>query len=190
MALKVLSVFAAFSVLSKCYGLVKVYKKTGDFIVGGLAAFHLNSAETGDCGAIHTIGALRRGEAMAYATSKINNDPNILNGYTLGYEIYDVCGSQEQTLRHALFFLPPFRDDDDVVGVVGPERSSSSIQATNILGLYNISLVSYLSTSDELSNSDRFPYFLRTVPPDKFQVRQNEVLVASAGFQKCVCVLE
>ncbi|KAJ8037967.1 Metabotropic glutamate receptor 3 [Holothuria leucospilota] len=169
-ALKALSVFTAFSVLSKCFGLVKVYKKNGDFIVGGLAAFHLNFAETGDCGSIHTLGALRRGEAMAYATSKINNDSNILDGYTLGYEIYDVCGSQEQTLKHALLFLPPFRSDDDVLGVVGPERSSSSIQATYVLGLYNISLVSYLSTSDELSNSDRFPYFFRTVPPDKFQV--------------------
>ncbi|XP_072037386.1 metabotropic glutamate receptor 3-like [Amphiura filiformis] len=58
-----------------------------------------------------------------------------------------------------------------VIGMVGAQRSSSTMQAALVLGRYQIPQVSFLSTSDELSNVDRYPYFLRTVAPDRFQVR-------------------
>ena len=46
----------------------------------------------------------------------------------------------------------------------------ASSDRLQIGGLSRVPVVSYTATSDELSNAERFPYFLRTVPPDKFQV--------------------
>ncbi|XP_071509181.1 metabotropic glutamate receptor 2-like [Diadema antillarum] len=57
-----------------------------------------------------------------------------------------------------------------LVGLVGAERSEASMQAATLMGLYETPQISYLSTSDTLSNKASFPYFLRTVPPDRHQV--------------------
>ncbi|KAK2142344.1 hypothetical protein LSH36_967g00009 [Paralvinella palmiformis] len=40
---------------------------------------------------------------------------------------------------------------------------------SSFLGLFNIPVLSPWSTSDELSDKSRFPYFMRLVPPDSFQ---------------------
>lgn len=169
-SLKTFLVFAV-SVSTICQANVKVYRQPGDLIIGGLVPIHFFNDTLRKCGETRDLGALRRVEGIAYAVSKINNDRGILDGITLGYEIYDTCSSTSETLKNALNFIPSLRERDNVIGVVGPQRSSSSLQATTLLGIYNISLISFLSTSDELSNSNRYPYFLRTVPPDKFQVK-------------------
>ncbi|XP_033099365.1 metabotropic glutamate receptor 3-like isoform X2 [Anneissia japonica] len=58
-----------------------------------------------------------------------------------------------------------------ITGVVGAQRSSSSLQAAVLFGLYGIPQISYLSTSDELSDKLKYKYFLRTVPPDTYQIQ-------------------
>ncbi|XP_063954342.1 metabotropic glutamate receptor 3-like [Lytechinus pictus] len=57
-----------------------------------------------------------------------------------------------------------------LIGIVGAERSESSMQAATLLGLQATPQISYLSTSDSLSDKQVYPYFLRTVPPDRYQV--------------------
>jgi metabotropic X receptor len=56
-------------------------------------------------------------------------------------------------------------------GVLGAASSVTSIQVANLLRLFKIPQVSFFSTSPELSNKDRFEYFLRTVPSDTNQVK-------------------
>ena len=58
----------------------------------------------------------------------------------------------------------------DVAGVLGPGSSSSAIFVSRLLALQQIASFSTWATSDELSDKDRFPYFMRVVPPDRFQV--------------------
>lgn len=146
------------------------YQMSGDLIIGGLIPLHNYDDISERCASRRDIGSLRLVEALVYSITTVNQDTERLNGITLGYEIYDTCSSGSETLKNSLAFVPSLRDKDNVLGVVGPQRSSSSIQATKLLGLYNISIISYLSTSDELSNSVRYPYFYRMVPPDIFQV--------------------
>lgn len=146
------------------------YQMSGDLIIGGLIPLHNYDDISERCASRRDIGSLRLVEALVYSITTVNQDTERLNGITLGYEIYDTCSSSSETLKNSLAFVPSLRDEDNVLGVVGPQRSSSSIQATKLLGLYNISIISYLSTSDELSNSVRYPYFYRMVPPDIFQV--------------------
>ncbi|KPJ05589.1 V-type proton ATPase subunit C [Papilio xuthus] len=58
-----------------------------------------------------------------------------------------------------------------IAGVVGAASSVTSVQVANLLRLFKIPQVSFLSTSPELSNKARFEYFMRTIPSDSHQVR-------------------
>ncbi|XP_022665939.1 metabotropic glutamate receptor 2-like isoform X3 [Varroa destructor] len=58
---------------------------------------------------------------------------------------------------------------DVISGVLGAASSVTSIQVANLLRLFRIPQISFFSTSPELSNKQRFEYFLRTVPSDRDQ---------------------
>lgn len=152
----------------------KSFTKDGDLIIGGLLPLHhpkpFNAHE---CGGIRSITALKELEAMVYAINFIDNNDTILPGVHLGFDIRDTCFSESITLRSALNFIPAYRCNDShqsIVGVVGARRSSSSVQAALLFSLFKIPQISYLSTSDVLSNKYRFPFFMRTVSPDVLQV--------------------
>ncbi|XP_035705596.1 metabotropic glutamate receptor 3 isoform X2 [Folsomia candida] len=55
---------------------------------------------------------------------------------------------------------------DRVIGVIGGQSSSVSIHVAGLLRLFKIPQISYMSTSPQLSDRERFPYFFRTVPSD------------------------
>ena len=59
----------------------------------------------------------------------------------------------------------------DVMGIVGAMKSSCSAQVATLCMPYRLPQISYSSTSDKLSDKSNFPYFMRLVPPDRFQVR-------------------
>ncbi|XP_072035588.1 metabotropic glutamate receptor 2-like, partial [Amphiura filiformis] len=159
---------------------------TRDVILGGLIPLHTYNETTQDCDKLRNIDSLKKVEALAFAIQKINDNTTLLPNITLGFDIHDTCSYESRTIRECLHFLPISEDTcrpsdlscsneinwkAPVVGVVGAQRSASSVQATYMLGQYHIPLVSYLSTSDELSNNLRYPYFLRTVGPDSYQVK-------------------
>eukprot|EP01114_Cavostelium_apophysatum_P014275 TRINITY_DN3657_c0_g1_i6.p1 TRINITY_DN3657_c0_g1~~TRINITY_DN3657_c0_g1_i6.p1 ORF type:complete len:1502 (-),score=352.50 TRINITY_DN3657_c0_g1_i6:67-4572(-) len=58
---------------------------------------------------------------------------------------------------------------EDVVGVLGAGSSWNSAAAHMILANYQIPLMSFSSTSSDLSNKELYPYFLRTIPSDATQ---------------------
>lgn len=144
-------------------------------------------------------------EAVVYAINKINQDPNLLPNTTLGYVILDDCVKQSAATAQAIRFLPRYQEqvdcgDDkgdecekiasqydkadhyDVVGVIGPLRSESSIAVSLLLGPVKIPQISFLSTSDELSNKEINPYFLRVIPPDEHQVKAIMTFILSQGW--------
>ncbi|XP_038077741.1 metabotropic glutamate receptor 3-like [Patiria miniata] len=161
-------------VASPCGNQDTGYIQEGDLMIGGLIPLHYtNLSDDGLCSPLRSIKALREVEAMVYAINWINRNHTILPGVRLGYHIRDTFYSVSATLRSSLNFIPGsgFGDQDrPVVGVVGARRSSCSEQAAILLGLYRMPQVSYLSTSDVLSNKNRYPYFMRTVSPDIYQV--------------------
>ncbi len=169
-----------------------VYAKDGDLILGGLFPMHNFDVTSQLCSSIREPRALKTVEAMAWVIDKINNDTTLLKDYTLGFEIYDTCFYDAWTLGKSINFLPKERTaksncscdskyeaydlndqcaaKKDIVGVVGAARSASSIQAATLFGLHQIPQISFLSTSDELSKTNFYPYFFRVVPPDRHQV--------------------
>lgn len=170
-----------------------VYRRKGDILLGGLFPLHTYNEAKRYCDAIRDLSALKNLEGMIYAVDRINAQDNLLSNITLGFEIYDSCFDFAVTIARSLNFLPRKRafdcaiqditDGDDtnqcqklrdygqLTGVIGAQRSECTIEAAMLLGTDAIPVVSYLSTSDELSNRDKYPYFMRTVPPDKLQVK-------------------
>ena len=150
------------------------YIKKGDLNIGGLLPLHHPKLlDDRVCGVIRSITALREMEAMVYAINWINMNETILPGVRLGFHIRDTCFSVSVTLRSTLNFIPGNKcamKQPPIVGVVGARKSSSSVQAALLLSLFRIPQISYLSTSDVLSNKNRYPYFMRTVGPDVLQV--------------------
>ncbi len=63
------------------------------------------------------------------------------------------------------------QESGKIIGIIGPPRSSNTLIAATIASVYTVPLISYYATSVELSDTDRFPFFLRTVPPDTFQAK-------------------
>jgi ABC-type branched-subunit amino acid transport system substrate-binding protein len=53
--------------------------------------------------------------------------------------------------------------------VIGPSHSSVAEQVANLFTLFKMPLVSFMAASETLSDQQRYPYFLRTLPSDKYQ---------------------
>ncbi|XP_014680700.1 PREDICTED: metabotropic glutamate receptor 3-like [Priapulus caudatus] len=118
--------------------------------------------------------------SLAFAVDQINKKTALLPNVSLGYVIVDSCGKDVTGLLHALEFLPKNKSCSnqtgigdaypDVIGVVGGRFSSVTQQMALLLGPFQIPQISYFSTSDELSDKNKFPYHLRTILPNRVQV--------------------
>ncbi|CAG5131947.1 unnamed protein product [Candidula unifasciata] len=70
----------------------------------------------------------------------------------------------------------------DVVGVLGPQASTSTVYMSSLLSVARLPMISYMATGDELSNKYNHPYLLRLVPPDKHQVQGMLTFIADNGW--------
>ena len=150
------------------------YQAENDIVLlGGLFVVHM--PEDGKCTEI-VNPSIQRIEAMALAVQKINDDPDLLPGITLGFEIRETCTQTNQALEQSLNFvtgrtLAINRTVLGISGVVGATLSEVSISVARLLRLFKIPQISFASTAVTLSDKDVFDYFLRTVPPDSLQAQ-------------------
>ena len=154
----------------------------GSVIIGGI--FPTYESDQTACDGALWIPIISMVESMTYAVRLINQRQDILPNVTLGFSIRNNCGDEDVTVWTMLTMLPPsaatdyfktcpnftLEESENIIGIVGTARSSTTLLAAKVSNVYDVPLVSYYATSDELSNTQRFPFFLRTVPPDKFQV--------------------
>lgn len=107
----------------------------------------------------------------------------------IGYAMYDTCSPDEfdittdavmslmlsstdelnnQSLMedscHCLY-----KERHHILGIVGPSISSKTAHVNKILGYHRLPMVSYGSTSPELSDSEKYPLLFRTILPDIYQ---------------------
>ena len=166
-----------------------VYTRRGDLMLGGLFPLHDE-----DCKSLRELETLHRLEAMVYAIEMINNMTgvnDILPNISIGYEIYDTCSTEAVSLSNGLRFVRYYDIKDwhctlvgnnnifngsslspsPVLGVIGTESSSTTLVVDQMYSIFHLPLLSYFATSDDLSDTSRFPYFLRVVPPDSLQVQ-------------------
>ena len=161
----------------------------GYVMLGGLFPVHQKGDGDTPCGKINADRGIQRVEAMLYTIDRINRDNSILPNIKLGATIFDTCARGTYALEQSLEYIrasfssldsSEFVCDDGskahakyepktVAGVIGGSYSSVSIQVANLLRLFKIPQISYASTSAQLSDKGRYEYFVRTVPPDRFQ---------------------
>ncbi|XP_045062429.1 metabotropic glutamate receptor 3-like, partial [Coregonus clupeaformis] len=163
----------------------------GDLVLGGLFPVHEKGGGIEECGRVNEDRGIQRLEAMLFAIDRINSDPTLLPGVSLGVHILDTCSRDTYALEQALEFVRASLtkvDDTEficpdgsyalqediplaIAGVIGGSYSSVSIQVANLLRLFQIPQISYASTSAKLSDKTRYDYFARTVPPDFYQAK-------------------
>lgn len=143
-------------------------------------------------------GSLAHPGLTQVSDSKTVSESTPVPGVSLGAVILDDCASPVIALGRALQFLPVRNPEPeacrsqtgsvdksaagaraprdgglifhDVAGVIGPESSSASELVANVLGMFAIPQISPTASSDLLSNKNKYPYFVRMAPPDRYQV--------------------
>ncbi|XP_022106753.1 metabotropic glutamate receptor 1-like [Acanthaster planci] len=154
----------------------------GDVALGGMVPFHFGPACRGSLGRTSVEVA----ETIIFAIRQVNERSDLLPNVTLGFDIRETCYDEDMTLLSVLSLLSGYSHDDPVfevtgqgrpspagnlVGIIGTANSATSLAAAKATNLYDVPMISYSATSDELSDKNRFPYFLRSVPPDRFQAQ-------------------
>ncbi|KAM6932229.1 extracellular calcium-sensing receptor-like [Lycodopsis pacificus] len=175
--------------------------KPGDVVLGGLFNVHYTSVfpelsftsepNQRTCQRFVTAG-FRYAMTMAFAIDEINKNSYLLPNVTLGYSLYDNCGTLVIGFRAALSLASGREEQfilDDacvgtppVLGVVGDSSSTRSIAISTVLGLYRVPMVSYFATCSCLSDRQKFPSFFRTIPSDAFQVRAMIQILRHFGW--------
>lgn len=135
--------------------------------------YKIDTGTKTECGAINRDRGIQRLEAMLYALDRIEKDPE-LNGLKLGVILLDSCSSSTYALNQSLEFIRasmntvestafecrdrstprPKYNRTMIAGVVGGSYSEVSLQVANLLRLFRIPQVSYLTF--------HYPFFDRT----------------------------
>ncbi|XP_039642749.1 extracellular calcium-sensing receptor-like [Perca fluviatilis] len=136
---------------------------------------------------------LQYAQAMLFAIEEINNSTEILPGISLGYKIYDVCGSIARSVRVALAlangneilsapFEAPCTRPAHVQAIMGETSSSPCMAVATVIGPFHIPMISHFATCACLSDKTKYQSFLRTIPSDYYQSRALAQLVWHFGW--------
>ncbi|XP_026230460.1 extracellular calcium-sensing receptor-like [Anabas testudineus] len=176
--------------------------KDGDILLGGIFAFHSSWKERTDnytskplpleCTSLN-LGVYHLALAMLFAIEEINNSTDLLPGLSLGYKMYDTCGSIARSVRVALALTngneavsvpseAPCTRPAQVQAIIGETSSSPSVAIATVIGPFHIPLISPFATCACLSDKTKYPSFLRTIPSDYYQSRALAQLVKHFGW--------
>jgi len=188
----------------KDYSHARIFKN-GDIILGGIFPLHL-VRNNDSCSNLRS-NMLILSEAMIYAVDEITKEGKILQNVTLGYDIRDTCGNEQEGVSIASDFVyentlkfdqrfavtnsclagvtKPKRQP--VLAVIGGMDSRVSVNVANVLQVEDVPQISYGATSAELATAE-FTSFFRTVPGDTFQSRAMAEFIAHYQWT-CVAVI-
>ncbi|TSL97294.1 Taste receptor type 1 member 1 [Bagarius yarrelli] len=121
-----------------------------------------------------SMSAYQMFEVMRFAVEQINNSTGILPNIQLGYEIFDYC-LKTRSFPSILHFIADNgelkvsgkENRHNVIGLVGAYASSQSMSVAPLFMMDLIPMISYASSSYDLSNKWVYPSFLRTVPTNQ-----------------------
>ncbi|XP_071240067.1 G-protein coupled receptor family C group 6 member A-like [Salvelinus alpinus] len=173
----------------------------GDILIGGLFPIHEGVEESPNISAPHVSQCVRfntdgfiQALAMIHAVESANRSPVLTAlGISLGYRLHDSCSDVTTALRaSADFTQEPTTDcgggantsnsSPPIMAVIGASSSEISISVARQLNLKLIPQISYASTAIILSDKNRFPAFLRTVPNDVYQTRAMVQLLSDSKW--------
>ncbi|KAK2847346.1 hypothetical protein Q5P01_010345 [Channa striata] len=176
--------------------------KDGDIILGGIFSFHSswkdrmesykNKPLPLECTSLN-FRDFQIAQAMLFAIDEINNSTELLPGISLGYKLFDTCGSIARSVRVALALAngneivsvqseSPCTRPAHVQAIMGETSSSPCMAIATVIGPFHIPLISHFATCACLSDKTKYPSFLRTIPSDYYQSRALAQLVKHFGW--------
>ncbi|XP_696754.5 extracellular calcium-sensing receptor [Danio rerio] len=130
-------------------------------------------------------------QTLIFAIEEINNNTQLLPGVSLGYKIYDSCGSIAQAIFSGMALMNGYEETlsdtscsrpPAVNAIVGESNSSPTIALASIAGPFSLPVISHFATCACLSNRKRYASFFRTIPSDYYQSRALAQLVKHFGW--------
>ncbi|XP_053356934.1 extracellular calcium-sensing receptor-like [Clarias gariepinus] len=173
--------------------------KDGDILIGGIFPFHKWQIMDSSYSAMPSpmkcmsleFRAFQYSQSLIFAIEEINNSSSLLPGVSLGYKIYDTCGSASLGVKVALTLVNGNENATSeqnctkpaqVQGIIGETYSSVSMAIAKSMGPFSIPLISYYATCECLSDKRKYPSFLRTIPSDYYQTLALAEMVKHFGW--------
>ncbi|XP_036932139.1 extracellular calcium-sensing receptor-like [Acanthopagrus latus] len=132
----------------------------------------------------------RFAQTMIFAVEEINRSEFLLPNVSIGYRIYDNCGSTLSSMRAAMALMnsdelssgKSCSGQSAVHAIIGESESSSTIVLSRTTGPFKIPVISHSATCECLSNRKEYPSFFRTIASDLYQSRALAQLVKHFGW--------
>ncbi|XP_041851712.1 extracellular calcium-sensing receptor-like [Melanotaenia boesemani] len=132
----------------------------------------------------------RFAQTMIFAIEEINKSTFLLPNVSIGYRIYDNCGSTLSSMRATMALM---NGDEWILGktcsgqsavhaIIGESESSSTIVLSRTTGPFRIPVISHSATCECLSSRKEYPSFFRTIASDLYQSRALAQLVKHFGW--------
>ncbi|XP_053176523.1 extracellular calcium-sensing receptor-like [Scomber japonicus] len=127
---------------------------------------------------------------MIFAIEEINNSDFLLPNVSIGYRIYDNCGSTLSSMRAVMALMNGGEEtvrkrcsgQSAVHAIIGESESSSTIVLSRTTGPFNIPVISHSATCECLSSRKEHPSFFRTIASDLYQSQALAQLVKHFGW--------
>ncbi|KAI7802888.1 extracellular calcium-sensing receptor-like [Triplophysa rosa] len=173
--------------------------KDGDIIIGGLFAIHskemlpsfefTKKPQPLSCSSVN-LRDFRIAQIMTFAIEEINRNESLLPNVSIGYRIYDSCGSRLSSTSAiiALMNNQEFAAGQRCSGqtpihaIIGETESSTTVILSRTTGPFKLPVISHSASCECLSNRKDFPSFFRTIASDYHQSRALAYIVKHFGW--------
>ncbi|XP_058606785.1 extracellular calcium-sensing receptor-like [Onychostoma macrolepis] len=127
---------------------------------------------------------------MIFAIEEINRSEQLLPNVSIGYKIYDSCGSRLSSMSATMALMndQEFAAGDRCNGqspihaIIGETESSATVILSRTTGPFKIPVISHSATCECLSNRKDYPSFFRTIASDYHQSRALAYIVKYFGW--------
>uniref|UniRef100_A0A3Q1I0Y3 Olfactory receptor C family, g1 n=1 Tax=Acanthochromis polyacanthus TaxID=80966 RepID=A0A3Q1I0Y3_9TELE len=172
--------------------------KEGDVMIGGAFSIHskitqppLDFTEKPTrlrCSI--NLREFRFAQTMIFAIEEINRSKFLLPNVSVGYRIYDNCGSTLSSMRAVMALMNgdewtlerKCSGQSAVHAIIGESESSSTIVLSRTTGPFKMPVISHSATCECLSSRKEYPSFFRTIASDLYQSRALAQLVKHFGW--------
>ncbi|XP_056622653.1 extracellular calcium-sensing receptor-like [Triplophysa dalaica] len=173
--------------------------KDGDIIIGGVFAINkkemLPSFEFTkrpqplSCSSVN-LRDFRLAQIMIFTIEEINRSGTLLPNVSIGYRIYDTCGSRLSSMSATMAVMndQEFAAKEKCNGktpihaIIGESESSATVILSRTTGPFKIPVISPSATCECLSNRKDYPSFFRTIASDYHQSRALALMVKHLGW--------
>uniref|UniRef100_A0A9J8AV59 Olfactory receptor C family, g5 n=1 Tax=Cyprinus carpio carpio TaxID=630221 RepID=A0A9J8AV59_CYPCA len=173
--------------------------KDGDITIGGLFSIRsievlpsfdfIQKPQLLSCSSVN-LRDFRMAQIMIFAIEEINRSEQLLPNVSIGYKIYDSCGSRMSSMSATMALMngQEFAAGDTcnrqspIHAIIGETESSATVILSRTTGPFTIPVISHSATCECLSNRKDYPSFFRTIASDYHQSRALAYIVKYFGW--------